>query len=414
MSAEHFIPLRRADLIDRIAKCLSQIEHRQQFKQLSRMLEARFHFDYHSHLETLKQHYAPFDPDADTLLGDSSDETAKDESGFFENVISLLDRANYRRLSQEALEDALNAASDWGVKIAVDFDAFERLEVYVRGDSQMTRTRRSWKTRFRNRSYVVPVYKRLVIAFRLKQSDGQAGDASRVYLKMFKDIPKVDVEMLLPATRVQMSLLDRGRIFLPTISGVVVTIYKVVKGAFALAFAGVYGILAFLGLVGGAIGYGVKSFMSYVRARDKYRLNLTTNLYYQNLDNNAGVLFRLIDEAEEQECREALLAYYLLWQFADEAGWTADKIDREAEFFLQEQTGLAIDFEVGDALAKLERLELVEKTPNETYRSVAIETALVRLDREWDNFFQYNGEPTVTPGFVSNVQQPSPDDREAA
>ena len=42
----------------------------------------------------------------------------------------------------------------------------------------------------------------------------------------------------------------------------------------------------------------------YPYTRDKYRLCLTRNLYYQNLDNNAGVLFRILEEAEEQELRQ--------------------------------------------------------------------------------------------------------------
>jgi hypothetical protein len=229
----------------------------------------------------------------------------------------------------------------------------------------------------------------LVILFRLKSAEAGAGNPETVYLKMFKDIPKVDVELLLPATRVKMTLVDHGRIFLPTASGVVITIYKVLRGALALAFAGVYGTLAFLGLVGGAIGYGVKSFLGYVRARDKYRLNLTTNLYYQNLDNNAGVLYRLIDEAEEQECREAILAYFLLWQRAGSTGWTAEHLDRQAERFLHDATGLDVDFEIGDALDKLERLQLVERTGSSTFRATPIGEALVRLDRDWDNFFEF-------------------------
>ena len=67
--------------------------------------------------------------------------------------------------------------------------------------------------------------------------------------------------------------------------------------------------LAFLGLVGGTIGYGVRSYFGYLNTKQKYQLSLTESLYYQNLDNNAGVLFRLLDEAEEQEGREAILAY---------------------------------------------------------------------------------------------------------
>ena len=73
-------------------------------------------------------------------------------------------------------------------------------------------------------------------------------------------------------------------------------------------FTGIYGLFAFVVLVGGTLGYGVKSFFGYLRTKDKYQLHLTRHLYYQNLGNNKGVLFRMIHDAEEQEFREAILA----------------------------------------------------------------------------------------------------------
>ena len=39
---------------------------------------------------------------------------------------------------------------------------------------------------------------------------------------------------------------------------------------------------------------------------------LSDNLYFKNLDNNAGVFYHLIDAAEEEEFKEAVLAYYFL------------------------------------------------------------------------------------------------------
>ncbi len=73
-------------------------------------------------------------------------------------------------------------------------------------------------------------------------------------------------------------------------------------------------------MLGVTCGYGVRSFYGYLQTKQKYQLNLTESLYYQNLDNNAGVISRLLDEAEEQENREAVLAYTFCgasWTCAD-------------------------------------------------------------------------------------------------
>jgi hypothetical protein len=164
-------------------------------------------------------------------------------------------------------------------------------------------------------------------------------------------------------------------------------------------------------VLGVTCGYGVKSFYGYLQTKQKYQLNLTESLYYQNLDNNAGVMSRLLDEAEEQENREAVLAYYFLWRKLDkrgstddELGWksraqqntfpaggfTAEELDQRIEQFLSECLGRAIDFEVDDALAKLLRMNLVRQLAGGRYVAVSLAEALKTLDTAWDNYFPYS------------------------
>jgi hypothetical protein len=152
----------------------------------------------------------------------------------------------------------------------------------------------------------------------------------------------------------------------------------------------VYGMVAFLGLVGGALAYGVRSLLGYMQTKERYQLNLTRSLYYQNLDNNAGVLFRLLDEAEEQECREAMLAYFVLWREAPDEGLPSEALDRAIERLLVRLASLDVDFEIGDALEKLVRLRLVT-TSDGRHRSVPIDSALAALDEAWDNLFSRCG-----------------------
>jgi hypothetical protein len=177
---------------------------------------------------------------------------------------------------------------------------------------------------------------------------------------------------------------------LPTLSGLAIVIVRIFQGALLLLFAGVYGMLAFLGLVGGTLGYAVRSVLGYFRTKDKYRLVLTRRLYYQNLDNNAGVLFRVLDEAEEQEFREALLAYALLDRYARPDGWDAERLDREVEAWLSRQLNCKIDFEVHDALAKLERLGCAAADDDDRWHALPLSQALDALDRRWDAFFQHS------------------------
>lgn len=388
----HSIPLRWADLTRRLIDDpqLSP-EEREQFEQFCKLLAATFHYEYHAWLDELEELYAPFDPDSSTVALREYTKEQRDKlvPVLFEKFAALLKQANYAKLSQADIEEAVGAASDWGVRLHVDFAAFEKLEVYARGHVVDRRRRRRWRGWRRVEEVEVPLYQRLAVMFRLgaQQERCEDSDVKPVYIKLFKNIPRQDIDMLLPATRFQLTLLDRGKIILPTLSGIAIAVYKIVQGALLVAVAGIYGMLAVLGLVGGTVGYGVKSFLGYLRTKERYQLNLTRNLYYRNLDNNAGVFYRVLDEAEEQEGLEAILAYTLLSRDAEPEGWSQERLDREAEAYLQQLLDTVVDFDVSDALAKLSRLGCAEKDADGRWHAVPLSSALLRLDQTWDDYF---------------------------
>lgn len=387
---EHFIPIRADDLAQLLADSDLVLSHdRQWFLNLCRILKSIFHFEYHEELLRLKRAYSPFDPDKDTVNLHWPNDIGEEEQAenLFDSLVEMFERANFLRLDRVQLEQAFDVSSEWGLNLDVDFSIFDRLELFARGETVIQRELRRWTQFWRLEQRDVLVHQRLVVAFRLKQGVPEhIGKAGAVTLKIFKEIPKGDLEMLLPGTRVRMTLFDRARIALPTVSGLVLTIYKIVRGAVALAFAGAYGIFGFLTFVGGAIGYGVKSFFGYLRTKDKYQADLTRNLYYQNLDNNAGVLFRLLDEVEEQEFREAILAYAVLQVPQAPFGLTLEELDQRAEELLFAATDMDIDFEADDAIRKLLRLGLVHVRDGR-YQAISVQDALMRLDAMWDSFY---------------------------
>jgi len=390
---EHFIPVTRHALIELLASRddLTPADRRR-LRDLSRVLMATLHHEFHEYALRIGASYAPFDPDADTrsVAEWTGEDRTRFQGDLFETFDEVLRRANYERLTRLQIEEAVGAASDWGVRLHVEFSVFDRLEVYARGDVIGRRKRRTWRSLFREEEVDVPIYQRLVVLFALRPHPALDPDvdATAVYAKLFKNIPKVDIDMLLPGSRIRMTLIDRGKIFLPTVSGAAVTVAKIVKGALWAALTGtIWGLIAFLSFIIGTIGYGVRTFFGYLRTKDKYQLSLTRNLYYQNLDNNAGVFHRLLDEAESQECREVLIAYFLLWKQAPESGWTETELDRASESFIRSLIEVEVDFECHDALAKLLRLGLAERRDPEHYVAVSPNRSLERLDAAWDRAF---------------------------
>jgi hypothetical protein len=397
---EHHLPIRPADLVRLLGDEPGvTIFEREQFQRLCRLVRASIHHEYHSRLEELKTAYSPFDPDDDAArqapLG--AEALAARSKALFQGFDEILARANYRRLSREEIEQAILSPSHAGLRLHIDLELFERLEVYVRGRCELPHSDQSWRHKVlgfvRNGPRSVPTtvfaYRRLAVIFRLRQGSAltEQLDARAVVLKLFKDIPQDDIEKLLPGASVRMGIFEQAQILVPTLSGIGLTLFKLLKGAAAVAFAGLYGLIAFLGLISGAIGYGVKSFFTYLRTREKHQLCLTRQLYYQNLDNNAGVIYHLLNEAEEQEFREIILAWWLLWR-GGMAGATVEQIDKAAEAWLSERCGIAADFEVTDALAKLRNSQIAHEATGR-WRAVSIKEALENLDRAWDRQFEY-------------------------
>lgn len=385
---EQFIPIGRAEIFDSlpgISQCSQKDQDR--FRKISQVIDAFVHHEYHEQYCHLLKLYQPLDPDSEYSFSEATIESCnRDSKLVFDRLEFVLEKANYRKLSTNDLEVAVENAGVLGIRLKVHFDMFEDLHVYARGNRVEKWKKRTWWKFFRQEEFDVDVYQRLVIAFRLRdhkllQKDHQT---DVIYLKSFKTIPHSDMHALLPGTQVKMSLLDQGRIILPTLSGLAVSLFKLFRFLMLMTvFATLFRFFAFIGLLVGAILYIVKGIFGYIQTKDKYLLNLTRHLYFQNLDNNSGVMLRVLNEAESQDYREVIYAYYMLWRFGKN-GLEEEELDEVIESNLKRTTNLEIDFEINDALSKLESMEIAEKRNGKWY-ALEIEQSLSNLDRLWDN-----------------------------
>lgn len=394
---EHFIPLARSELVDFLcADRTLSADEAAAFRALCEQISALYHLEYHRRLSALKQAYLPFDPDNDTtaLLPLTAEQRQTRLNDLLSDFAWLLERAGFTHLSRNAIEPALLSASDWGVHVDVDFSAFEHVALFVRGDTVQTRTRRRWYKLYQPEEVQVPIYRRLVLILKLRAHPRLQGpvDTENVYLKVFKDIPKLDVVMLLPGARVRLSRLDRGKISLPILSGISMAIWNVLEHLAEWIETWAASPTATWALAAGGIGYGYKSYYGYRQTKQRYHLALTQSLYYQNLDSNAGVLMRLFDEAEEQECRLAVLAYWCLWRYGGAEGWTAANLDAAVELYLDRYADLPLFCRSNSALTQLQKLHLVEAT-GERFQALPPQRAAAILLAGWN-------QPFVQPSIV--------------
>ena len=402
-----FIPFRRQDIVDRLQDELNlSSQGAGDFQQLAKLLNSLLHFEFHQLLEDLKQAYAPLDPNADTLaikklkLPTDSSSTASLKS-LLEKV---LDKANYERVTQADLEQALEESSLFQIRLQVDFDEFDEVLLFCRGESQREEVISQWFG-LKKKTLTFTNYDRVVVYLKFRDdlsTDNPYCSAGSTLLKLFQDVPKADLEMLFPNTRIRMRVMDKLLIGVPAAVGGGVVVSTKLGGSLILlaSLAGYWlgthdtpveldktALLALAAGLGALAAHFWKQFNNFKNRKLRFIQTLTQNLYFKNLDNNAGVFHRLLDEAEEEEGKEALLAYAFLLQ-ADRA-LSLEELDQYVESWFERQLGSRVDFEIDDAIQKLIRFGMVSETAPQSYRAVPIKDALRLLDHRWDNIFTY-------------------------
>ena len=410
--SDRFIPFTKSDVIEMCLKDaqLTKAEVKE-FRDFCQILEALFHFEFHARLEKLKTCYGPFNPDADTRRVFKSSESGKNklQKQLVSEMTAVLDAANFEKVTAKDLKQALAEESLFQIRLEVDFDDFEDVIFFRRGESIKEETLvklfglSKKKFQFTN-------YERVAIYIRFKEKsyfDSQKRknlyfEPGSTIIKLFHNVPKADLEMLFPNSKVRMKTIDKIIIGVPAaVSGMIVLVTKL--GASLLLVGSV--ISFWLGLkdqevqikqqhlialgagLGTLGGFLFRQINKYKNRKIKFMKALSDNLYFKNLDNNAGVFYHLIDAAEAEEFKEAVLAYYFLLN-AKEA-LTKKELDDHIENWLAEKWDCHIDFEIGDAIDKLQRLELIEVDADHL-RGVALSAAKQQLDYIWDNFFTYS------------------------
>ena len=387
---ERALPVRQGDLTRLlVAEPGLTSDERARLAQFGRILGAVFHSEFYEKLRELKELYAPLDPDSDyvSLKQHTLPRTERSDEDFLTRFDATLLRANYRVMPMKVIEQAVSAPNEMGLTYTPDFSLFEHMKIYVRGYTLISRECRNMTTRFRRRMVSFDAYQRMVVALKFK-SDKDLGPLVRsdvLYLRLFKDVPHVDMEMHLPeqGTKVRMRWIDRAQIASPLFTGIPAIVAKMLMA---------YTVSPVLlgGLIAAPITAGVRSFLGYQSSKQKHLYSMIHRLYYVTIANNSSVLTRLIDVAEDEEYKEAMLAYFFLWRHAsDPTAWDERQLDERIEAFLEEKTGVSLNFDVADALHKLFRLGLAHRDQAGGIHVIPIEQALVALDRHWDDTFKF-------------------------
>jgi hypothetical protein len=403
-----FIPVRS----DRIVTALLAdgrllAEKQEEFRQLASLYSNLYVLQLHADSQRLHQLYRPFDPDTEVVL---RDELERHPERLTAELRVLLERANYRPLEAGDLEIALTEASPQGLAVSVDLSDFAQLELYHRGEKTVALQRRNWRRLWlRHHRHDVTHYERLFVLIQFKTSaerheeliaNGIAAAKARrkvarsrralpvsaedgyVFVRHFKDIPRLDLEALFPNRRIRMRTFDKVKLGITggggTVSSVVATATKVAAAASVYAVGGA--------IVGLALVIA-RQVQKIISQRTRYMAVLTRTLYFQNLENNFGAIARLTDAALDEEVKEVLLAWYFL-STQPPGHYTSTTLDRIVEDFVQQRFGIQVDYDVADGVRKLCEDGLLSVDTAGRLQPVTGVQARQRLESRWSRYLE--------------------------
>lgn len=412
---ETFIPLTRAALMDRLTRPQAwQPGEAHDARRFFRYLSYWRQQQYTAEVMLLDQSYEPFSPDTDLLLTRqfTESERATMKRRVVDGLTNLLQHANYTEIDPADVELIMTRESHYGLDFHIDLEAFEELKIFYRGASSRTDQKRSLRKFYRKEEFEVPIFQRLFILFKLKTDEQRIQEHIRtrgmtrekaekavaklranvpegvrpdnIYMKLFKNMPRADVEMIFPNTRVKFRMFDKIKLGVTgggaVGMGLFGTVGKLVAGgAAALNPIALAGALFALG------GVLFRQVMSFFNTHQKYMVVMAQNLYFHSLADNRGVLIMIADRAAEEDVKEELLLYSVL---AKESVRRQDlpAVDRAIEQYLFTSFGINVDFDLHDALERLLADGLVTEDADGRLRALGPAAAAKHIDDKWDVF----------------------------
>jgi hypothetical protein len=407
MKIEQYIPFDKEVLLERqIALNAFSGEEKGKFEKLFEILEHYFHDQGFNLIQKIKRNYAAFDPDK--LDEERVKYIGKSDLSIFKSSLhQVLERGNYNEIDQTILNEAIENSDLVGLQLKINFDDFKEYSIYTRG--QHTTTEKVKRFIFWEKEVELEYYDYVVIYINYKDAthfEKQKGSFENLpftpgcsIIKLFKKVPKNDLETIFPNAVPKMSLKDKLLLWIPGLAGgisllsakvipAIIKMYTAYKSGEVLNISNskaslIQGLIA-LGILG---AYLFRQYNNYVSKKIKFSKMLTDSLYFKNIGNNSGVIPLLIDTSEEEELKETILAYAFLSKSQEHL--TAGELDTQIENWFQTEFQFQLDFDVEDALCKLKKIGLGIET-NGKWTVLPLDKALVRIDELWDGIFNYN------------------------
>ncbi|GMP29835.1 hypothetical protein CsSME_00004773 [Camellia sinensis var. sinensis] len=193
-----------------------------------------------------------------------------------------------------------------------------------------------------------PTFDRIIVVYRRASTNGTGRG---IFVKHFKNIPMADMEIVLPEKKNPGLTPMDWVIFL----GSAIVGLVAVVGSLDMPKADLWVIFAILSTV---IGYCAKTYFTFQQNMATYQNLITQSMYDKQLDSGKGTLLHLCDDVIQQEVKEVIISFFILME---QGKATRQDLDMRCEELIKEEFGEKCNFDVDDAVQKLEKLGIVAR-----------------------------------------------------
>ncbi|XP_047333253.1 uncharacterized protein LOC124936772 [Impatiens glandulifera] len=240
-----------------------------------------------------------------------------------------------------------------------------------------------------------PAFRELIILYREANSKGKAEDKEQVaslQLKIYERISIPDLPVVFPHKKLSFRILDTVRLDIASVLGLLAF---VINYKFENILSSPSALLLDVITTSTLILYVTRVAFGYKQTWDRYQLLVNRTLYEKTLASGFGSVYFLLDASEQQQYKEAILAYAMLLKAENSKAICEASIKDQCERFMYNTMGEKVEMPIDKALNTLVRLGLVTEENNvdheRMFNAVPCATAYNILKQHWNLLLHDSG-----------------------
>ncbi|KAM1513117.1 hypothetical protein ACFX1Z_024586 [Malus domestica] len=242
-----------------------------------------------------------------------------------------------------------------------------------------------------------------------QEVDGRNADYNAtvpsLQLKIYEKIPIPDLPVIFPHKKLSFRIIDTVRLDIASILGLSAFF---INYKFFNVLSSPSAIVLDVVAISALIIYVSRVVLGYKQTWDRYQLLVNTTLYEKTLASGFGSVHFLLDASEQQQYKEAILAYAILLKANKGKLTCRQSVGDDCERFMYDVFKLKVEMPVDKAVATLLRLGLATETPIDgriSLEAISCSKAHNSLKERWNSLLSRNRECCQEKTRIKYIQE---------